>query len=186
MAEKEKYNLAPPLQTEAWLNTKKPLTLAQLKGKVVVIHAFQMLCPGCVAHGIPQASAIYKMYSKSDVQVIGLHTVFEHHDVMTTDALKVFIQEYRIEFPVAIDSPAEFGIRPKTMASYQMQGTPTLIILDKRGRVRLSHFGRMSDIQVGSFIGGLLEEKNHSLHSDEPINSGNQTDRRCGDEGCFI
>lgn len=42
------------------------------------------------------------------------------------------------------------------MGKYQMQGTPTLIVLDKLGRVRLQHFGQVSDMQIGSFIGGLL------------------------------
>jgi len=33
---------------EQWLNTPKPLNLSDLRGKVVAIEAFQMLCPGCV------------------------------------------------------------------------------------------------------------------------------------------
>lgn len=77
------------------------------------------------------------------MKMIGLHAVFEHHDVMTVDALKVFVEEYRIAFPVAIDKPADSGTIPNTMASYQMRGTPTLIIIDQKGRVRLNHFGRM-------------------------------------------
>jgi peroxiredoxin len=131
MIQTNKNNLAPVMDTVAWINTPKPLILSQLKGKVVVIHAFQMLCPGCVSHGIPQASAIYNLYAKEDVQVIGLHTVFEHHEVMTVDALKVFVSEYKIAFPIAVDKPSESGLIPNTMASYQMRGTPTLIVLDK-------------------------------------------------------
>ena len=161
MNTKEAHSIAPALDVATWINTTKPFSLAQLNGKVVVIHAFQMLCPGCVLHGIPQASAIYELYSKEEVEVIGLHTVFEHHDVMTVDALKAFIEEYRITFPVAVDRPSESEPIPKTMASYQMRGTPTLIVLDKNGRIRLNHFGRMSDMQVGSFIGGLLEEQSN-------------------------
>lgn len=44
------------------------------------------------------------------------------------------------------------------MASCQMRGTPTLIVLDKLNRIRLNHFGSISDIQVGSLIGSLLAE----------------------------
>ena len=159
MKNPQRHSLAPPLNAAAWLNTARPLTLSELRGKVVVIHAFQMLCPGCVTHGIPQASAIYELYRQEHVQVIGLHTVFEHHEVMTQAALAAFIHEYRIPFPVAIDRPSATGSVPHTMEAYQMQGTPTLIVLDKQGRVRLNQFGRMSDMQVGSFIGRLLEEK---------------------------
>lgn len=162
MKNQQGYFLAPPLDTVAWLNSPQPLTLAALRGKVVVIHAFQMLCPGCVMHGIPQASAIYALYQQQDVQVIGLHSVFEHHDVMTADALGAFVYEYNIQFPIAIDRPSDNVSIPHTMANYQMQGTPTLIILDKKGYVRLNHFGRISDMQVGNIIGRLLEENNNS------------------------
>lgn len=155
-------DIAPALDTSAWINTA-PLSLTQLRGKVVIMYAFQMLCPGCVTHGIPQASAIYELYKNEDLQVIGLHTVFEHHNVMTKEALSAFISEYGIRFPVAIDTPSESRSMPKTMALYQMRGTPTLIMLDKQGRVRLHHFGHMSDLQVGSFIGRLLAEKNDHL-----------------------
>lgn len=153
------YLLAPELETTAWLNVTEPLRLSALRDKVVVIHAFQMLCPGCVSHGIPQASAIHELYAQnSEVQVIGLHTVFEHHEVMGVDALKVFVAEYRLGFPVAVDKPSAAGDIPLTMAKYQMRGTPTLIVIDRLGRLRLNHFGRLSDMQVGNFIGGLLAE----------------------------
>jgi peroxiredoxin len=163
MNQSDGKHLAPALDAIAWVNTLEPLILSEQKGKVVVIHAFQMLCPGCVSHGIPQATTIHNLYAKEDVQVIGLHTVFEHHDVMTIDALKVFAKEYRIAFPIAIDTPSDTDFIPKTMASYQMQGTPTLIVLDKLGRVRLNQFGQISDMQVGSLIGSLLVETGDSL-----------------------
>lgn len=70
----------PELIVSKWLNTNQNLSLEQLKGKVVAIHAFQMLCPGCVLHGIPQAQRLYETFSQEFVQVLGLHTVFEHHE----------------------------------------------------------------------------------------------------------
>lgn len=178
---------APPLDIAQWLNGAAPLTLEALKGKVVVIHAFQMLCPGCVAHGLPQANSIHQLYSPQDVQVIGLHTVFEHHEVMTSDALTAFIHEYRIPFPIAIDRPSESGVIPHTMARYQMKGTPTLIIIDRNGYLRLNHFGRMSDMQVGSVIGCLLEEKHGSAHAvGDAALPLNQVPQHCDEDGCVI
>jgi hypothetical protein len=49
---------APEWSISSWINTPAPISLASLRGRVVVVHAFQMLCPGCVSHGIPQALAI--------------------------------------------------------------------------------------------------------------------------------
>lgn len=180
-------NLAPPLVVVGWLNTSTPLSLEQLKGKIVVIHAFQMLCPGCVSHGLPQASNIYNLYNKDQVQVIGLHTVFEHHSVMTIDALRAFVHEYRLAFPIAIDRPSENSVIPHTMARYHMQGTPTLIIIDKNGFLRVNHFGRMSDLQAGSIIGGLLEEESASAMGIENNSTPNvMTLKQCGDDGCLV
>ena len=187
MKNEQSHYLAPPLDTVAWLNSAKPLTLTELKGKVVVIHAFQMLCPGCVTHGIPQASAIYELYRQENVQVIGLHIVFEHHEVMTQEALTAFIHEYRIQFPVAIDRPSDTGAIPHTMEAYQMRGTPTLILLDKKGEVRLNHFGQMSDMQVGSIIGRLLEEESYSANrSEEPKPIRDTKAEKCSEEKCSI
>ena len=179
--------LAPELEISQWLNTLEPLRLSGLKGKVIVIHAFQMLCPGCVSHGIPQASAIHELYADEEVQVIGLHTVFEHHDVMTVEALKAFAHEYRIRFPIAVDRPANSGTIPMTMERYRMQGTPTLIVIDKKGLVRLNHFGRLSDMQVGNFIGGLLTEDQSAGMSPEAIDRPESLDgMNCDEDGCLL
>ncbi len=149
-------NVAPALQVSQWLNTSEPITLEALKGRVVVLHAFQMLCPGCVAHGIPQALRVHQTFPSSEVSVIGLHTVFEHHDVMGPQALKVFLHEYRIPFAVGVDAPGLAGPIPQTMQAYQLQGTPSLVILDRQGRVRLSQFGQIDDMVLGATVAQLL------------------------------
>lgn len=158
MTDETRQMLAPELETTAWLNVPKPLILPELRGKVIVIHAFQMLCPGCVAEGIPQATTIHQIFAGDDVQVIGLHTVFEHHEAMNLNALTAFAGEYRLPFPIAVDMPSTTGPIPLTMEKYKMRGTPTLIVVDQQGYLRLNHFGRISDMKVGSLIGGLLSE----------------------------
>ncbi len=152
------YSPAPPLAVSSWLNTPEPLTLEQLRGRVVVLHAFQMLCPGCVSHGLPQAAGIHQSFDARAVAVIGLHTVFEHHEVMTPAALRVFAHEYRLTFPLAVDQPSEDDPLPRTMRAYGMQGTPTLVLIDALGRRRAQHFGAVSDLIVGAEIGRLLAE----------------------------
>ena len=97
---------APAWTTSAWLNAAEPLTLAALRGRVVVLHAFQMLCPACVQHALPQAQRIQRIFGDAGVAVLGLHTVFEHHEAMTPVALAAFLHEYRIGFPVGIDAPS--------------------------------------------------------------------------------
>lgn len=152
------FPLAPPLQASQWFNTPRPLTLEDLRGRVVVLHAFQMLCPGCVSHGLPQAQAVHRQFSAVDVAVIGVHTVFEHHEAMTPVALAAFIHEYRLSFPIAVDQPADDGDLPRTMRDYGMRGTPTLVVIDRAGRIRMHGFGRVEDLMLGALLGQLLAE----------------------------
>jgi peroxiredoxin len=146
---------APPLLAAPWFNTSEGITLEALRGRVVVVEAFQMLCPGCVSHGIPQAQRIQAAFGSADVMVLGLHTVFEHHAAMTPVSLEAFLHEYRVTFPVGVDLAHESGM-PQTMRAYQMQGTPTLILIDAQGRLRKQWFGAASDLVVGAEIMRLM------------------------------
>jgi peroxiredoxin len=151
--------LAPEWRTVRWFNTDKALTLADFRGLVVVLHAFQMLCPGCVTHGVPQAQRVAEAFENEPLAVVGLHTVFEHHSVMGPEALAAFLHEYRITFPVGVDEPAADGHPvPMTMRAYHMRGTPTTILIDQQGRLRRQVFGAESDLVLGAAIGLLLSE----------------------------
>jgi hypothetical protein len=111
------------------------------------MHAFQMLCPACATHGLPQAKRTHQLFAPQDVAVIGLHTVFEHHEVMTPAALQAFVQEYRYTFPIGIDTPAKGSI-PATMREYQLQGTPSTVLIDKQGRCPLAAVRTTSDLRL--------------------------------------
>lgn len=178
--------VAPELQTSGWLNTPQPLTLTGLRGKVVVLHTFQIFCPGCVQMGIPQAQKIYQEFDPDRVAVVGLHTVFEHHSVMGPDALEVFVHEYRLRFPIGIDKyeGQRQGV-PLTMRAYQMQGTPTLILIDKNGYIRLHKFGHVSDLTVGFSIGALLSEETGESTQASSSGSGSEN-AGCSADGCSI
>lgn len=150
--------LAPEWQVGEWLNTDRPLSLAGLRGRVVVAHAFQMLCPGCVSHGVPQAERVHRLFANEEVTVVGLHTVFEHHEVMTPAALRVYLHENRITHPVGVDTPMPGDRIPATMRAYRLEGTPTLMLIDRAGRLRLQHFGRLEDLVVGAEVMRLVSK----------------------------
>ena len=157
---KQEYVKAPELIVQKWLNSDSEISLDILKGKVVVIFAFQMLCPGCVENSIPQAKNVHAIFNPQDVAVLGLHTVFEHHDAMTEVSLKAFLHEYRISFPVAIDQPSTTTNNPlpETMSLYGMGGTPTLILVDRKGYLRKHKMGHEQDLIVGAEIMNLVNE----------------------------
>lgn len=149
---------APRWQIDTWLNTETPLDLDRLRGKVIALHAFQMLCPGCVSHGLPQASRMAQVFAGSDLVVVGLHTVFEHHAAMNAEALRAFVHEYQWRFPIGIDQAAPDSPVPKTMRAYELRGTPSLVLIDRAGHIRVNHFGRLEDMQAGALIAQLLAE----------------------------
>jgi hypothetical protein len=146
---------APELAVSQWFNTDTPLTLASLRGRVVFLHTFQMLCPGCVSLAIPQAQKIEQVFRNSDLQVIGLHTVFEHHAAMTPVSLQAFLHEYRITHPVGVDQPDE-GLLPLTMERYRFQGTPSAVIIGRDGSLLHHAFGAEDDMIVGARIASAL------------------------------
>jgi peroxiredoxin len=147
--------VAPELVVSRWFNTAAPLTLAGLRGRPVLIHAFQMLCPACVAHGTPQAEKAHRMFRETDLQVIGLHTVFEHHGAMTPEALEAFIHEYGLTMPIGVDEAGD-GAIPVTMGRYGMRGTPTVILIGRDGAIRHHGFGKEDDMVLGVRIAQVL------------------------------
>ena len=177
------YPLAPELQVTQWFNSPVPISLSDLRGKVVVIEAFQMLCPGCVSHGLPQAKRVSEAFSRDDVVVLGLHSVFEHHCAMRPHALEAFLHEYRIGFPVGVDqqSDIESTALPKTMQAYQLRGTPSLLVIDQAGRLRLNLFGQEDDMKLAATISRLVFE---TINSDEISEAGNIVGQTCTPEGC--
>ncbi len=172
---------APEFEITTWLNTDEPLSLAKCYGKVVMAIAFQMLCPGCVEVSLPQAKQVYAAFSPNEVQVIGLHTVFEHHEAMQEASLRAFLHEYRIGFPVGIDAPSNDSSIPRTMQHYQMQGTPTLLLIDRMGRLRKQQFGHTPDLLLGAELMALIKE------NDSVIELSDNVDRRgCTPQGCDV
>ena len=149
---------AQQLQVQKWLNSPENYDFNVESPKIKMIHAFQMLCPGCVYHGIPQTVELFERLQGLPVEVVALHTVFEHHHVMTVEALEVFIHEWRLPFPVGVDQPLIDERIPATMKAYQMQGTPTTLIIDQQGEMLLQHFGLLNTEKIFDFVLDLTKQ----------------------------
>ena len=145
----------PELEVSGWLSTAAPMTMEGLRGRVVMICAFQMLCDGCVTYALPQAQRVYENFAREDVVVLGLHTVYESHGRMNDAALGVFLREKRFAFPVAVDAPGLLWI-PRTMEKLGLQGTTSLILVDRLGKRRMQKLGHVADEQLWPAIEALL------------------------------
>ena len=173
--------IAPPWVVSDWCNLPEgatpPSTLA-LQGRVIALYAFQFRCRGCVERALPQAQEVARIFAGAEVDVIGLHTVFEAHTTMSAEALRVFLAEHAITFPVGVDAHdpnwsflaplgANLGAagevaclgQPRTMLAYAMQGTPTLVLIDRQGLIRRQTLGPVADLQVGADIATLLAQR---------------------------
>lgn len=147
----------PEIEASQWL-LSEPVSIAAQRGKVVLVYAYQMLCPGCVVHAAPQVQKVRNFYSPEVLTVIGLHSVFEHHAAMGPEALKAYLHEFKYTYPVAIDRHSGGNLLPDTMTKLSLRGTPSILLIDKLGRLRRHFFGQMEDLRLGTEIGLLIGE----------------------------
>lgn len=150
----------PEITASRWYNGGKT-TLKAMKGKVVVVAIFQILCPGSAKFGLPQAMRLRHAFNEDEVAVIGLHMAFEHFDKQSPDKVDAFLKQNGIAIPVAYDKPNGDDL-PATMKDYELQGTPAILIFDRQGRVRRHYIGAVDDLRIGAEVMALLMEDKDS------------------------
>lgn len=212
---------APNLGVSKWVQGL-PTNIDKEKDNVVLVEVFQVNCPGCFLHAIPQAIDIYNKYRKDGVTVLGIATAFEDFDKNTIDNLELLLTKgetigetlralgqygqlvdgkklpYKIPFPVGMDLlKKENGpisqekineiieanvpgfdsynehqkldiidrvkqyIKNKeysaqTFEQYALRGTPSSILIDKKGILRDVGFGQNDFLEEN--IKKLLQE----------------------------
>ena len=196
---------APNLSVSEWIQGR-PTNIDKEMGNVVLVEVFQVNCPGCFTHGIPQAIDMHMKYYQDGLRVLGVATAFEDFDKNTLDNLKLLLTTgevigetrrvlaeygrlapgnklgYKIPFPVGMDALLKSGpltdekvmdfieanipdfrsyhekdkesiierakqymrlkqFSAKTFEEYGLRGTPSAILIDKKGVLRQTFFG---------------------------------------------
>jgi len=150
----------PEITASRWLNSDGKRSLKDEKGKVVVLAAWQLQCPGSLKAGLPQATRLRNAFDEKEVTVFGLHMPFEKFSEQTQEEVEKFLAATGITIPIALDKPNGEGM-PQTMKDYELQGTPAILIFDRQGRLRRHYLGAVDDLRIGAEVMGLLmEEKN--------------------------
>ena len=144
------YGRAPQLTgLTNWINSK-PLTLRQLRGKVVLIDFWTYSCINCL-RTLPHVKAWYQTYHDKGLVVIGVHTpefAFEH----VPGNVRGAVRRLGITYPVALDN--DYG----TWNAFQNQYWPAKYLIDRRGHLRYYHFGEGSYDTTEARIRTLLGE----------------------------
>ena len=81
---------APNLSVSEWIQGR-PTNIDKEMGNVVLVEVFQVNCPGCFTHGIPQAIDMHMKYYQDGLRVLGVATAFEDFDKNTLDNLKLLL-----------------------------------------------------------------------------------------------
>jgi cytochrome c biogenesis protein CcdA/thiol-disulfide isomerase/thioredoxin len=145
------YGVAPALHADGdWINSK-PLTLKQLRGKVVLIDFWTYSCINCL-RTLPHLEAWDATYRSKGLVIIGVHTpefAFEH----VTSNVRSAVKRLGIRYPVVQDN------RFNTWDNYANQYWPAEYLIDRTGHVRHTHFGEGEYPQTEALIRQLLAVK---------------------------
>jgi len=211
---------APNFGVSEWVQGV-PTNFDQEKDHIVLVEVFQVNCPGCFMHAIPEAINIYNKYKDEGVRVLGIATAFEDFDKNTLENLKMLVETgevigetkealsmqgqlkdgklpFKIPFPLGMDNLTktsgeisqekilqfiypqipEFDSQPEeykkqiiervksymrskeysaeTFEKFALQGTPSTILVDRKGILRDISFGQVGHIDA--MIQKLLNE----------------------------
>ncbi|KLU26860.1 thioredoxin [Caballeronia mineralivorans PML1(12)] len=135
---------------DKWLNSE-PLTLQQLRGKVVLVDFWTYSCINCV-HTLPYVKTWNQKYKDQGLVVVGVHTP-EYPFERDTGNVKTAIKRFDITYPVAQDN------RYATWTAYDNQYWPAFYLIDKQGKVVYTHFGEGEYEQTEAAIKQLLAQK---------------------------
>ncbi len=150
---------APEWEVSEWLNGE-PVSLADLRGNVVIIHFFQLWCPGCKRFSLPLMQKWEERFADAvkagKLEFISIHTVFEGHEFQQPERLREYITDKGIHHRVGVDRHRGENPIPITMQRYRTRGTPEMAIIDKEGNIRFQYFGSFQPTPVAKLIEQLL------------------------------
>jgi thiol-disulfide isomerase/thioredoxin len=155
------YGAAPEFKTgNNWLNSL-PLTMKELRGKVVLIDFWTYTCINCI-RTLPYVTKWYDTYKDNGFVVIGVHTP-EFAFEKDANNVKQAISHFNIHYPVVQDN--DYAI----WNSYNNQYWPAEYLINQKGEIVKEHFGEGDYDKTENAIRYLLglDESSVNIHSDD-------------------
>lgn len=123
----------------------QPVTLADLRGKVVIINFWASWCAPCRLE-MPALQQAYEAYQGKGVVILAVNLTAQD---AIAEAEK-FVQELGLTFPILLDEVGEVS------EAYQVLGLPTTIFVNREGDIARTHLGPMTETQIEQFVTELL------------------------------
>jgi thiol-disulfide isomerase/thioredoxin len=133
-----------------YINTK-PISLDDLKDKVVLVDFWTYSCINCI-RTIPHLNEWYDKYSDKGLVIVGIHTP-EFEFEKNSDNVKSAVQKFGIKYPVLQDNDKE------TWNEYENRYWPRKYLVDDEGYIRYDHIGEGAYQETEKVIQALLSER---------------------------
>ena len=152
-----KSSLAPEFAPGTWINSE-PLSLQSLRGRVVVVEFWTFGCYNC-RNTLPSVKQWDARYRDKGLTIVGVHSP-EFDDEKQLENVRREVASLGIKFPVVTDNDYA------TWRAYDIEAWPTILVLDKTGRIRWRHVGEGAYDETEQLIQELLAE--HAKPDDRP------------------
>ena len=134
---------------ERWVNSG-PLTLSELRGKVVLVDFWTAACGNCIA-ALPHVAKWHETYARQGLVVVGVHTPESPYEALPETVDKA-VARWKIHYPVAQDNDYA------TWKAYGNHYWPAVYLIDARGRIVLRHYGEGAYGEIETAIRQLLHD----------------------------
>ncbi|HXV46243.1 MAG TPA: thioredoxin family protein [Nitrososphaera sp.] len=149
--DKSQFKLAPELtKISGYINTEQ-VTLADLRGKVVLVDFWTYSCINCI-RTIPYLNAWHEKYADDGLVIVGVHTP-EFEFEKDYNNVKAAVEKFEIEYPVVQDNDRG------TWKAYENRYWPRKYLVDNEGYIRYDHIGEGRYAETEKVIQSLLSER---------------------------
>ena len=149
--DKSQFRLAPELTKITGFINSKPITLADLRGKVVLVDFWTYSCINCI-RTIPYLNAWYEKYADKGLEIVGVHTP-EFEFEKDYNNVQAAVEKFHIRYPVAQDNEKQ------TWNAYDNRYWPRKYLIDADGYISYDHIGEGGYAETEKVIQSLLAER---------------------------
>jgi thiol-disulfide isomerase/thioredoxin len=159
--DKSQFKLAPELTKITSFINSEPITLAHLRGKVVLVDFWTYSCINCI-RTIPYLNAWHEKYADNGLVIVGVHTP-EFEFEKDYNNVRAAVEKFDIRYPIAQDNEKE------TWKAYENRYWPRKYLIDPEGYVRYDHIGEGAYAETEKVIQSLLAERTEYIDANVTI-----------------